>query len=44
MGKARIDEYIEKHRTDIENMALDIWTHPEGGFQEHRTADMQSEY
>ena len=44
MGKARIDEYIEKHRTDIENMALDIWTHPEGGFQEHRTADMQAEY
>ena len=44
MGKERIDFYIEKHRAALEAMALDIWAHPEGGFQEKRTAQIQADY
>lgn len=44
MGKDRIHFYIEQHRVALENMALDIWAHPEGGFQEKRTAQIQAEY
>lgn len=44
MGKERIQHYIEMHRAALEEMTLDIWKHPEGGFQEKRTAAVQAEY
>lgn len=44
MGKERIQHYIELHRAGLEAMTLDIWEHPEGGFQETRTSRVQAEY
>ena len=44
MGKERIQHYIEMHRAALEEMTLDIWKHPEGGFREKRTAAVQAEY
>lgn len=44
MGKDLVKYYIEKHRKDIEEMTMDIWAHPEGGFKEVRTSKIQAEY
>lgn len=44
MSKESIHAHIETLREELQNMALDIWAHPEAGFQEGHASTVQKEF
>ena len=44
MSKESIHTHLEALRPQLQNMALDIWAHPEAGFHETYASNLQKDF